>query len=198
MSEVFRLEEVPLKRRMALVLGGVAAALVVALVAVGVAAAWPGNGNGDGKCNGTGDGRGYGGGMGPGYATAQQAIADTLGLTTEQLQQERAAGKTVAELAQEKGLALEQIQNAVRTAREATVEDALAAGKMTQERAQVMLQQMEENQARAGECDGTGNGPRAGQQALSDTGTPRSQPGPGTSGDGVGPGLNHMYGQQGQ
>jgi len=125
--------------------------------------------------------------------------ADLTGLTEEELLAELEGGTTIPALLEELGIDLSVFHQAVAEARQAAVEEAVAAGTMTPEQAQVMLQRMEERQADGGQgpygpqagaryglgdgiCDGTGpHGPAAGA-------------GYGEPGDGTGPGLSHRYG----
>jgi len=127
--------------------------------------------------------------------------ADLTGLTEEQLLAELDGGKTIPALLEEKGIDLTVFEQAVADARESAVEEAVAAGTISPERAQVMLQRMEERQAsgeqgpggpqadagqalRDGTCDGTGpHGPVAAGSGY------------GESGGGTGPDQSHRYGR---
>ncbi len=122
--------------------------------------------------------------------------ADLTGLTEEQLLAELDGGKTIPVLLEEKGTDLTVFEQAVADAREAAVEEAVAAGTISPERAQVMLQRMAGEQGphgpqagagqalRDGTCDGTGpHGPVAAGSGY------------GESGEGTGPDQSHRYGR---
>lgn len=92
-----------------------------------------------------------GGGYGPGMMSGsygpmaeyheimEQALADALGLTLEELQAEFDAGKTLWEIADEQGVDFETLQEAMVTARAEMVSQALADGVITDEQAEWML-----------------------------------------------------------
>ena len=85
---------------------------------------------------------GPGGWFGPGRgdpAVHDAALADTLGLTVEQFQAERDAGKTLAQIAEEQGVSLDDVQAAMQTAREAEIQQMVADGTITQAQADAML-----------------------------------------------------------
>jgi len=89
--------------------------------------------------------RGWGrGGHGLRDAVALQAAADALGMTPEELTTQLWGGKTLADLADEKGVALEDVQAAVTAAHEAAYRDAIAQavenGTITQENADWLLE----------------------------------------------------------
>lgn len=82
------------------------------------------------------------------------ATAEALGLTVGELDAELAAGKTLAQIAEEQGADLEDVVAARDAARAAVVEQLVADGKLTREQADRMLDRME---ARAAAGYGTGN-----------------------------------------
>jgi hypothetical protein len=176
-------------KRLALAAGAAVAVLAVAGVLFGTAlAAGPGPRAGNGAAIG-------------GRDIPLAVAADLTGLTEEQLLAELDGGKTIPVLLEEKGIDLSVFHQAVADARQAAVDEAVAAGTITPERAQVMLQRMEERQAageqgpygpragagqmlRDGTCDGTGpHGPLA------------AGAGYGESGEGTGPDQSHRYGR---
>ena len=126
------------------------------------------------------------------------AVASQLtGLSQDELLAELEGGKTIPALLEEKGIDLTVFHQAVADARQAELDQAVAEGEITPERAQVMAQSMEQAQASAGP-HGPSSG--AGQQlgdctsdanryGMSDQGK-----GWGIPGDGTGPGLEHRYG----
>lgn len=68
----------------------------------------------------------------------QAAIAEKLGLTVEELEAKKAEGVTVLQLMQEKNLSVEEFQTLMFEARTQAIDDALAAGAITQEQADWM------------------------------------------------------------
>jgi len=70
--------------------------------------------------------------------------ADKLGMTVDELKTQLKDGKTVADLAKEKGVDLQTIVDAFMAARQETLNQAVTDGKMTQEQADKMLENMRE------------------------------------------------------
>jgi hypothetical protein len=92
---------------------------------------------------------GYGmmGGFGPAAATqagaygaVHEAIASALGLTSQQLWDARAAGKTIAQLAAEKNVPLQTVVDAAVAAHSAQLDAAVKAGTLTQVQADALTQ----------------------------------------------------------
>lgn len=71
--------------------------------------------------------------------------AETLGLTPQDLIAELEAGKTIAEVAEEQGVALETIVDAFLAPRAEALQAAVEAGRMTQEQADALLAQIREH-----------------------------------------------------
>ena len=126
------------------------------------------------------------------------AVASQLtGLSQDELLAELEGGKTIPALLEEKGIDLTVFHQAVADARQAALDQAVAEGKITPERAQVMAQNMEQAQVSAGphgprEGSGQGLGDCTGdanRYGMSDQGKGRGVPG-----DGTGPDLEHRYG----
>ncbi len=163
--------------------GLIAAVLVAAFGASGAAYAQtqtppvPDNTSGTGMMKGRG---GQGGMMGGWRATGAAqtgaygplhdymlaAMANAFGLTPEELQASQAAGQTMWDLAQEQGLTQEQFAEKMLEARSQALEQAVAAGVVTQEQADWMLSrmsQMWQNGAGAGPCMGGSPGGRGGR-----------------------------------
>jgi len=94
--------------------------------------------------------RGYGRGLGG--ETGLAAAAEALGMTTEELSAELWAGKTLADIAEEKGVDLVDlqatVQSAVQAARVSAMQDAInqavEAGTITQENADWLLEGIEQ------------------------------------------------------
>jgi len=122
------------------------------------------------------------------------AVASELtGLSQDELLAELDSGTTIPTLLEEKGIDLSVFHQAVAEARQAALDEAVATGKISPERAQVMAQNMEQAQASAGP-HGPGNGSGdctgdANRYGMSDQGKGRGVPG-----DATGPGLEHRYG----
>jgi hypothetical protein len=71
--------------------------------------------------------------------------AEALDMTREELIAELEAGKTIAQVAEEQGVALETIVEAFLAPREEALQAAVEAGRITQEQADAMLAQMREH-----------------------------------------------------
>ncbi len=92
-----------------------------------------------------------------GHEIAVNVAAELTGLTPEEIGAELAGGKTLPVLLEEKGIALEDFQAAVRDAHQEAVEQALAEGHISQERAERMLERMTSRECeRAGDEHGPG------------------------------------------
>ena len=80
------------------------------------------------------------GGCGGGCAisgtnTIHDVVAKTLGITTEQLYAERSAGKTLAQIAKDKGVSEQQLTDAILTALKQVIDQAVKDGRITQAQA---------------------------------------------------------------
>ena len=87
--------------------------------------------------------------MGNGFRMGQyfsgnmsEVVADTLGITLEELQAARYEGKSVAELANEKGINKDELVNKLIQSRKADLEQAVTDGTLTQEQMDAMLANM--------------------------------------------------------
>jgi hypothetical protein len=91
-----------------------------------------------GTCGGGGAGlRGFGGNS--------AVLTNLLGLTSEELYQLRSEGKTLAQIAATKGITEDALVAAILAPRQETLKAAVAAGRLTQAQADLMLQNMESN-----------------------------------------------------
>lgn len=92
----------------------------------------------------------------------ETAVADALGITVEELQAAHAEGKTAWQLAEEKGLSLEDFQAAMTAARTSAFQAMVADNVLTQEQADWMLSRMQGKwgQGGFGGCQGMGGGRR--------------------------------------
>lgn len=127
-----------MKNKMLLVIGGLLAALLVVGIvgATSVYAQEP--------VNMLQQGRGPGGG-GRGLSDAAlDAVAKVLGMTTDEVSSALQGGKTLQDLATEKGVAIEDVQAAIQAVRVTEMREqiaqAVADGTMTQEKADWLLE----------------------------------------------------------
>ena len=137
-----------------LTLAGVALAIVVAIaVAPSVWAQGPVGGFGSGMHRaqmidgtpGPGNRMGMGGQMGGPQQSLVAVAADTLGMTQADLIAQLQGGKTIAQVAGEKNVALDTIVSVFVATRQAHMAQAVAAGRMTQAQADAMLATMRAN-----------------------------------------------------
>ena len=70
-------------------------------------------------------------------------LTDLLGMTAEELQAERLDGKSLAEIAASKDVTVDEVVDVMMAAKKAEVTQLVADGKVTQERADFMLERME-------------------------------------------------------
>jgi hypothetical protein len=82
------------------------------------------------------------GGIWQGSATVSKAITDLLGMTAGQLLDARQAGKTLLDVAREKGVTEQQLTDALLAGRKDVVDQAVKDGRLTQEQADWMLNTM--------------------------------------------------------
>ena len=125
----------------------------------------PGFGSGPGIGRGCwGRGWGLSGGWGRfgGSWAAFDAVAEALGLTPEQLFSELRSGKALEEIAKEKGVDIQKVYEAAQAARIQQMKDAIQqavkAGRMTQEQADWLLEGLEKGYFPMGRGFGFGRG----------------------------------------
>ena len=108
-------------------------------------------------------GTGYGPHGGPGHgapgdrAEDEQVIATAIGITTTQLQTERAAGKTIAQVAQAHNVAVDKVVAAIVAAETKEIDQRVSAGQLTQAQADQLKSGLQ--QRATDEVNGTGHGP---------------------------------------
>lgn len=139
-------------------------------------------------------GAGAGRGLGAGYQAISGPIAELLGMTAADIHAERVAGKSLAQIAQAKGVSEDQLVEAMLAARKSALDARVKAGTLTQEQADAAYQQM---QTRIKESvNRTAVGPNRPEDGLGlGLGWGRGfKAGPGQAGQGTGPGLAHRYG----
>ncbi len=125
--------------RIAGVVGAVAAVAVAALLGARIAfAQTPEPLQGFGPWyRADGHWRGHGGMFGN-HETMYSAVADTLGISVDELEAAHAEGKHLSELAEELGVDIEQVHAAMQAARAVAFEDAVANESITQEQVDKM------------------------------------------------------------
>ena len=147
-------------------LAGVALAVVLAVVlAPAVLAQGPGTGYGSGGGMGPGgSGPGYGRGIGGPQQSLVAVAADKLNMTQANLVAELRNGKTIAQVAAERNVAPSTIVDAFVATRQARLDTAVAAGRMTRAQADAMLATMKTNVTARLNQPGTaqGGGPGSG------------------------------------
>jgi hypothetical protein len=129
---------------------------------------------------------GYGntGQHGPMHEYMEKAFAEALGLTQEDLETALDSGKTMWQVAQEKGLTQEQFQQAMLEARQNAFEQMVADGVITQTQANWMLSHMQNLGGQGGRFGGQGGCPGMGGSYSgpgSQWNSPSAQPTPSTS-----------------
>ncbi len=121
-----------------MVVSAAMAALAATMVGTALAAGPTPPGTG-GACDGAG--------MGVGrarvtWAGSPDAVAQLLGMKSESIQAERLSGKSIVAIAAENGITKEVLLATIVEAKQEAVSAAVAAGTITQEQANLMLQQM--------------------------------------------------------
>ena len=119
-------------------------ALLVALAvigAVGVTAGYAQGATPNAPLHGRGPGDGHGFGLGQ---TELEAAAKALGITTDELTTALKSGKTLEQLATDKGVDITKVQDAIKAAHETElrtqIKQAVTDGKMSQDKANWMLE----------------------------------------------------------
>jgi len=139
-----------MKNKMSILIGG----LLVALLVVGVIGARSAYAQSPASTflhgRGPGDGRGLG-------LVELQVAAEALDMTTDELITALQSGKTLEQVAEDAGVDLQDVQDAIRAAHEtelrARIEQAVSDGTMTQDKADWLLEGLEK-----GFLDGPGFG----------------------------------------
>lgn len=112
-----------------------------------------------------------------GRQLALDVAASTLGLTEQELAAELRGGKSLAQVAEEQGVALEQLTSALRQAAEERLAQAVESGRLTQEEADGKKAQIAERIADAVQREGL---PRPGRgHGWGPGGRPGGRPGAG-------------------
>ena len=157
-----------MKSKISILIGGLLVALVI-VGAIGASRVYA-----QSSVNLPLHGGGHGGGRGLGLV-GLQAAAEALDMTTDELITALRSGKTLEELANEAGVELQTVQDATQAAHEeelrARIEQAVADGTMTQEKADWLLEGLEK-----GFLDGPGFGFGFGPHGPRPDQTPSTQP----------------------
>jgi len=150
------------RKRIRMLVSALAVVLALA-VAVPALAANSGTSTRAGGCGSEAwGGEGQGGMRGVGVGGQMSvAIADLLEMESADLAAERQAGKSLAEIAESKGITTDALISAMLEAHKAALDEAIADGRITQERADLMLQNMSDRIA--DRIDDTQVGPPAGR-----------------------------------
>ncbi|GAB4244229.1 MAG: hypothetical protein Kow00129_03680 [Thermoleophilia bacterium] len=115
------------------IVAGIAVVLLLAAAAPALA-----------QTQGTGPVSGWAAGVCNGAGTVADKVADLLGLSSEDIAEARQEGKSLAEIAEGQGVTQDELVQAIMEGRTELLDQAVAAGRITQEQADLMLQQMEE------------------------------------------------------
>ncbi|MCW5851392.1 MAG: DUF2680 domain-containing protein [Anaerolineae bacterium] len=114
----------------------------------------------------------------PGGADVLGAAAQALGMTTQDVMTQLQAGKTLADLAQSKGVSQDAVKQAIATAQKAAVDAAVTAGRLTADQATQAKQRIDQEVAamdltKPGFGFGFGRGPQPGGAPQPNQGAPR-------------------------
>jgi hypothetical protein len=147
----------------------IVAIVVLALGALGVGVAFAQGGTPPYQPYGGMGGRGMmqgGGGYGPMHDYVEQALADKLGLTEEQVEDELAAGKPMFQIALDHGIKQEDLATFMNDVHTTAFAAAVKDGVMTQAQADFMLQRMSQNGYNYGNCPMGGAGYSQGRGGM--------------------------------
>ncbi|MFQ5854365.1 MAG: hypothetical protein ACE5LU_01795 [Anaerolineae bacterium] len=136
-----------MSRRLKIVIMGLLVASLLAVAVTGIALAQEPTLTPKAGCAGNGWGHSFGR-WGRGGWSGFDAAAEALGLTPEQLFAELRAGKTLADLAEEQGVDLQAVSDAMaaakQEARRQAIEQAVQDGRLSREQADWMLQGLDQ------------------------------------------------------
>jgi hypothetical protein len=131
---------------------GLAIAAVVAAVGVGAVlaqeptpTATPPGGSPPAEADGPVGPQGGRGMRGGPHDGPLEVVAEALGMTVDELRAALADGQTIADLAEAKGVALEDVASALAAAQAERLQQAVENGRLTQEEADAKLAEMEAN-----------------------------------------------------
>jgi len=96
--------------------------------------------------------------QGYGYTQMLEIKAKIFDMTSEELQKELKSGKTMLDIAKEKGITLDQFHKRMLEAQKERLQSLVKAGVLTQEQVNARIQIMEQRQKDcSGDCDGIGH-----------------------------------------
>ena len=143
-----------------------------------------GHGHGHGLGHGHGDGHGHGHGKvhgnGLGGGPALDAAAGVLGLSAEELRAELRGGRSLADVAAERGVDVDDVEQAIVDAAEQRLDEAVADGRLTQEQADERRARLPELAAEAVEREGLPGHGRKGPKGPKGPDRPAQEPDAGT------------------
>ncbi|HZJ02988.1 MAG TPA: hypothetical protein VFE20_04780 [Thermoleophilia bacterium] len=93
-----------------------------------------------------------------GVGVAAERVTDLLGLTSEEIQDERLAGKSLADIAADEDVPQDELVEAMLEPRRAAMEQAVADGRITKEQSELRLEQMEQMVRERTSSEELGNG----------------------------------------
>jgi Spy/CpxP family protein refolding chaperone len=129
-----------MRKNMKWLIASIVAGLLVIAIAIPALAAGPNSGtpsptvqpgSGKGNCQGLGAG-------------VNEAVTELLGMTREQIQEQRQAGESLVQIATDKNITEADLINAIMAEKQAAVREMVTAGTITQAQANQRLAQMEE------------------------------------------------------
>jgi hypothetical protein len=168
------------KNKKSILIGGLLVALLVAVVAgIGAKSAYAQTGTTDSTTTTPLRGHGPGGRGGGLSLTGLQIAAQKLGMTTDELITALQSGKTLEQIAQEKGVDYASIQTAIQQQSQADlrtrIQQAVTAGTISQEKADWLLEGLDKGFIGSGP---DGEGPFGGMHGfgLGPGKTPQGQP----------------------
>jgi hypothetical protein len=98
------------------------------------------------------------GGPPPGAA----AVQELLGLDQEQIREARESGSSLAEIAEQQGVSLDELTSAIVAAADERLDEAVSEGRISQDEADTRLAEIQENVTERVQSTETGPGPRHG------------------------------------
>ncbi len=154
-----------------------------------------------GDCSMDGAGQMRRGGM-PEWAGQPDEIATLLGMTAEEIQAERQAGKSLAEIAASKGVSEDKLISTILDAKKVQLDALVADGKLSQAQADLMIERMTEQVKSMVERTTTGpaadRGQRMGQGGKGQSGQGRWNDDSDSDSDDQAPGQMQGRGMRGR
>ena len=117
-----------------------------------------GLGHGQGRGQGQGHGPGHGRGLGHGKHLALDVASTALGITEQELREQLRSGKSIAQVAQERGVDLGAVTKALEDAARERLQQAVTDGRLTQAEADEKAAELTDRIADAVQREGLGKG----------------------------------------